>query len=64
MKRPRLRRRSPRLPFIVLLVAAIGAAVWQARTEDDRGNAAADAVDADPGPASGMPAVADADALA
>jgi hypothetical protein len=64
VKRPRLRRRSPRLPFIVLLVAAIGAAVWQARTEDDRGKAAADAVAADAGLASGMPAVADADALA
>jgi hypothetical protein len=64
VKRPRLRRRSPRLPFIVLLVAAIGAAVWQARTEDDRGKAAADAVDADVGPASGMPAVAGAGALA
>jgi Family of unknown function (DUF5719) len=64
VKRPRPRRRSPRLPFIVLLVAAIGAAVWQARTDDDGGTAAADAVDADAGPASGMPAVADADALA
>jgi hypothetical protein len=64
VKRPRLRRRSPRLPFIVLLVAAIGAAVWQARTEDDRGTAAADAVDADAGTASAMPAVADAGALA
>jgi hypothetical protein len=64
VKRPRLRRRSPRLPVIVLLVAAIGAAVWQARTEDDRGTAAADAVDADAGPASGMPAVADAGAMA
>jgi Family of unknown function (DUF5719) len=64
VKRPRLRRRSPRLPFIVLLVAAIGAAVWQARTEDDRGKAAADAVDADAGLASGMPAVADSDVLA
>jgi Family of unknown function (DUF5719) len=64
VKRPRLRRRSPRLPFIVLLVAAIGAAVWQARTEDDRAKAAADAVDADAGPAPGMPAVADAGASA
>jgi hypothetical protein len=63
VKRPRLRRRSPRLPFILLLVAAIGAAVWQARTQDDGGTAAADAV-ADAGPASGMPAVADAGALA
>jgi hypothetical protein len=62
--RPRLGRRSPRLPFIVLLVAAIGAAVWQARTDDDRGTATADAVDADAGPASAMPAVADAGALA
>jgi hypothetical protein len=63
VKRPRLRRRSPRLPFIVLVVAAVGAAVWQARTEDSRGKAAA-AVDADAGPASGMPSVADAGALA
>ena len=64
MKRPLLRRRSPRLPFIVLLVAAIGAAIWQVRTDDDRGTAAAGAVDGDSGPASGMPAAADAGALA
>jgi hypothetical protein len=63
VKRPLLRGRSPRLPFIVLLLAAIGAAVWQARTEDDGGTAAG-AVDADVGPASGMSAVADAGALA
>ena len=41
-------------------VAAIGAAIWQVRTDDDRGTAAANAVDADSGPASGMPAVANA----
>jgi Family of unknown function (DUF5719) len=64
VKRPRLRRWSPRLPVIVLLAAAIGATVWQARTEEDRGTAAADAVDAAAGPASGMPAVASAGALA
>jgi Family of unknown function (DUF5719) len=64
VKRPLLRRRSPRLPFIVLLVAAVGAAVWQARTEDDRGTAAAHAVDADTGRGLGMPAVADAGVLA
>jgi hypothetical protein len=64
VKRPLLRRRSPRLPFIVLLVAALGAAIWQVRTDDDRGTAAAGAVDADSGPASGMPAAADAGALA
>ena len=65
MKRPRLRRRSPRLPVIVLLTAAIGAAVWHASTEEDRGTAAAGAVDAAAADsASGMPAVAGAGALA
>ncbi len=64
MKRPLLRRRSPRLPFIVLLLAAIGAAIWQVRTDDDRGTATAGAVDGVSGPASGMPAAADAGALA
>jgi Family of unknown function (DUF5719) len=62
VKRPRLGRRSPRLPVIVLLAAAIGAAVWQARTEEERGTAAG-AVDAAAGPSSGMPAVADSGAL-
>jgi Family of unknown function (DUF5719) len=48
-----------------MLAAAIGGAVWQARTGEDRGTAAADAVDAAAaGPASGMPAVASAGALA
>ena len=46
VKRPRLRRRSPRLPFIVLLAAAIGAAVWQARIDEDRGTALASTADA------------------
>jgi hypothetical protein len=65
VKRPRLRRRSPRLPVIVLLTAAIGAAVWHASTEGDRGTAAAGAVDAAAAvSASGMPAVAGAGALA
>lgn len=65
MNHPRLRRRSPRLPVIVLLTAAIGAAVWHAWSEEDRGTAAVRAVDAAAaGPASGMPAVAGAGALA
>jgi hypothetical protein len=65
VKRPRLRRRSPRLPVIVLLTAAVGAAVWHASTEEDRGTAAAGAVDAAAADsASGMPAVAGAGALA
>jgi hypothetical protein len=66
VKRPRLRRRSPRLPVIVLLAAAVGAAVWHVGTEEDRGTAAAGAVDAAAaaGSASGMPAVAGAGALA
>jgi hypothetical protein len=66
VKRPRVRRRSPRLPFIVLLGAAIGAAVWQARIDEDRGTALANAVDAIPPPGSveGLPAVATDDRLA
>jgi hypothetical protein len=65
VKRPRLRRRSPRLPFVVLLAAAIGASVWQARTDDDRGPALANTVDgaAPAGTVLGMPAVASQDAL-
>jgi Family of unknown function (DUF5719) len=66
VKRPRLRRRSPRLPVIVLLAAAIGAAAWQARIQEDRGTAAAGEVSdaATAGPASGMPAVAGTGAMA
>jgi Family of unknown function (DUF5719) len=66
VKRLRLRRRSPRLPVIVLLAAAIGAAVWQARTEEERGAAVASAADSAAAvrPAPGMPAVASGDALA
>ena len=66
MKRPRLRRRSPRLPVIVLLAAAIGVAVWQARTEEDRGAAVASAADsaAVARRAPGMPSLASGDALA
>jgi hypothetical protein len=65
VKRPRLRRRSPRLPVIVLLAAAIGAAVWQARTEEERGAAVASTADSAAAvrPAPGMPAVASGDAL-
>jgi Family of unknown function (DUF5719) len=59
-----MRRRSPRLPVIALLAAAIGAAVWQTRTEEDGGTAAADTIDAAARPVSGMPAVARAGALA
>lgn len=66
MKRPRPRRRSPRLPFIVLLAAAVGAAVWQARIDDDRGMALANTADSAgaAGSLNGMPAVASDDALA
>ncbi|MGH9216949.1 MAG: hypothetical protein ACRDZS_11880, partial [Acidimicrobiales bacterium] len=66
MKRPRPRRRSPRLPFIVLLAAAVGAAVWQARIDDDRGTALANTADSAgaAGSPNGMPAVASDDALA
>jgi hypothetical protein len=45
VKRSRLRRRSPRLPVIVLLAGAIGVSVWQARTEEDRGAAVASTTD-------------------
>jgi Family of unknown function (DUF5719) len=66
VKRPRLRRRSPRLPVIVLLAAALGAAAWQARIQEHRGTAAAGEVSAadTAGPASGMPAVPGTGALA
>jgi hypothetical protein len=66
VKRPRLRRRSPRLPFIVLLAAAIGAAAWQARIDEDRGTALAHTVDgaAAAGSVGAMPAVASDAALA
>ncbi len=39
MRRPRLRRRSPRLLFIAFLAATIGAAVWQARIDEGGGAA-------------------------
>lgn len=45
MTRPRLRRRSPRPFFVALLAATIGAAVWQARIDDDRGAAVAGTAD-------------------
>lgn len=64
MKRPRLRRRSPRLPFIVLLAAAIGGAAWQARIDEDRGTVLANTADGAAGSVEGMPAVASDDALA
>ncbi len=66
VKRPHLRRRSPRLPVIVLLAAAIGAAVWQARAEEDRGSALANTSDDDAaaGSVPAMPAVASAGAQA
>ncbi|MGH9231571.1 MAG: DUF5719 family protein, partial [Acidimicrobiales bacterium] len=66
VKRPRLRRRSPRLAFIALLVVAIGAAVWQARIDEDRRTALADTADGAAAARSvlGMPAVASEDALA
>jgi hypothetical protein len=41
VKRLRLRRPSPRLPFIVLLAAAISGAVVQARMDEDRAATAA-----------------------
>jgi len=66
VKRPHLRRRSPRLPFIVLLTAVIGAAVWQAHIDDDRGAALANPADdaAAKGPLKGMQVVASGDTLA
>jgi hypothetical protein len=66
VKRPRLRRRPPRLPVIVLLAAAIGVSAWQARTEEERGAAVASTTDsAAVAPrAPGMPSVAGGDALA
>ena len=66
MKRQRLRRRSPRLPFIALLAATIGAAVWQARIDEDRGAALANTADdvAAAGSLDGTPGVASDDALA
>ncbi len=65
MKRPRLRRRSPRVPVIVLLAATIAAAVWQARIQEDREPALANTARSAPASSDpGMPAVASADALA
>jgi hypothetical protein len=39
VRRPRLRRRSPRLLFIAFLAATIGAAVWHARIDEGGGAA-------------------------
>lgn len=66
MRRPDLRRRSPRVPVIVLLAVAIGVAVWQARTEEERGAAVASTADSAAAArrAPGMPSMAGGDALA
>jgi hypothetical protein len=64
--RPRRRRPSPRLPFVVIVGAAIAAAVVQARVDDDQGAAASAASAAAPAtePLEAMPAAGGEDALA
>jgi hypothetical protein len=68
VRRPRLRRPSPRLPVIVLLAGAIGGAVAQARIDDDRAADAAEdgtkAADSSAVPVGSMPTVAGEDVLA
>ena len=54
-----MRRRSPRLPFVLLVGGAIGSAVVFSGSD---GEPAADGEDAPPVPTGAMPAVADADA--